>query len=584
MNQSENVNKQEDDQRFTDEDQTFINEQTDDDKRFSNTVVDRQEQGGLEALLELDYRNKQEFLSSEEKSIFSEFIVICQIRKDKYISEQDPHLQFLMEKAVYKGVQKILIKAQKIQDKEQWQKEQQRLMRLFYSDMNIGYITSTGQLKSTVFIYVHQSIANSLDNRQINLNFNKEDLKIIANYFSIDERNKSSKSSPEFTSPILTKEKSEKEQFKQNSAGSKTISQNEGEVENQMKKSLPLCHQSNWLKQEFIKKDYFKKQFLILQKTNENELKSGVQIFFVYRIKDDQIYAVKKSQLASNVISFFDVFSTVNLSEITNDQRKIREAKILSKLNHPNVLTLYDWWIEEEESGYSLYLMSEFCSYPGLKHQTNDLLNYAYYYLNPMNCKEKIEQIKTIMLQIMDGLEYIHKRGIVHRDLKPENIFVTYGIDCQLQVMLADFDQGKDVRESKLSIITDEKLNDKDLNSIKSRNTINSGTSGYATANSQINKEYDKMDEFYALGVTLLHLILAFPGEPKNRNLYTNTFAISDISDVLLLFDSWAVKLVKNKHPEFNFQQYFHLMELAKALLEKKVKEHDHIRKIIQSW
>ena len=62
------------------------------------------------------------------------------------------------------------------------------------------------------------------------------------------------------------------------------------------------------------------------------------------------------------------------------------------------------------------------------------------------------------------------------------------------------------------------------------------------------------MDEFYALGVTLLHLILAFPGEPKNRNLYTNTFAISDISDVLLLFDSWAVKLVKNNDPEFNFQ------------------------------
>ena len=45
--------------------------------------------------------------------------------------------------------------------------------------------------------------------------------------------------------------------------------------------------------------------------------------------------------------------------------------------------------------------------------------------------------------------------------------------------MLADFDQGKDVRESKLSIITDEKIPELELNSIKSKNTIQSGTSGY---------------------------------------------------------------------------------------------------------
>lgn len=38
--------------------------------------------------------------------------------------------------------------------------------------------------------------------------------------------------------------------------------------------------------------------------------------------------------------------------------------------------------------------------------------------------------------------------------------------------MLADFDQGKDVREQKLSIITDEKITEDELNSVKSRNTI----------------------------------------------------------------------------------------------------------------
>lgn len=99
-----------------------------------------------------------------------------------------------------------------------------------------------------------------------------------------------------------------------------------------------------------------------------------------------------------------------------------------------------------------------------------------------------------------------------------------------------------------------------------------------------INKEYDKCDEFYALGITLLHLILAFPGDPKNRNLYTATFAMSEIDFVTHLFDNWAVKLALNRHKEFTFSAFFNQMELAKKLLEKKVKEHDHIRQVVQSW
>ncbi len=67
------------------------------------------------------------------------------------------------------------------------------------------------------------------------------------------------------------------------------------------------------------------------------------------------------------------------------------------------------------------------------------------------------------------------------------------------------------------------------------------------------NRAYDQSDEFYALGITLLHLILTFGGEPKNRNNYAATFTMSDASDVLLLFDNWANKFVLNKHKDFNF-------------------------------
>lgn len=77
-------------------------------------------------------------------------------------------------------------------------------------------------------------------------------------------------------------------------------------------------------------------------------------------------------------------------------------------------------------------------------------------------------------------------------------------------------------------------------------------------------------DEFYAIGVTILHLILTFPGEPKNRNHYTKTFAMStDYEEILSLLDSWSVKYVKNRNKDFTFNAFKPILSLAKKLLSK---------------
>ncbi len=59
---------------------------------------------------------------------------------------------------------------------------------------------------------------------------------------------------------------------------------------------------------------------------------------------------------------------------------------------------------------------------------------------------------------------------------------------------------------------------------------------------------------------------------------------MSDIDDVLYLFDTWSNKYVKNKPKEFNFGCFIPQLKLVKSMLEGNVVSHDQIREVILSW
>ena len=88
--------------------------------------------------------------------------------------------------------------------------------------------------------------------------------------------------------------------------------------------------------------------------------------------------------------------------------RFFREAQACGALNHPNIVTIYDFG----EDGDFLYLAMEYIPGEDL-HKT--------FLSGDSSSLELLE----LFAQICDGLQHAHERGVIHRDIKPSNILVT---------------------------------------------------------------------------------------------------------------------------------------------------------------
>ncbi|MEI8064510.1 MAG: serine/threonine-protein kinase, partial [Verrucomicrobiota bacterium] len=98
------------------------------------------------------------------------------------------------------------------------------------------------------------------------------------------------------------------------------------------------------------------------------------------------------------------------------------EAQALAKLNHPDIVTVYDFG----QAGGLYFLLMEFVDGMNLRQ----LLNAG---------RIAPREALAIVPQICDALQYAHDAGIVHRDIKPENIL----LDRQGRVKVADFGLAK---------------------------------------------------------------------------------------------------------------------------------------------
>ncbi|KAL4429783.1 hypothetical protein ABPG74_004420 [Tetrahymena malaccensis] len=197
----------------------------------------------------------------------------------------------------------------------------------------------------------------------------------------------------------------------------------------------------------------------------EDKIKLGTGHYSeVYKIKDKQK-------------DVFRAMKIINKKKIPFNEKEsfLREIKILKKLDHPNILKLYEFL--EDSDNY--YLITEFCEGKELFDVIQD------------NCENLTEKdIAQIIQQVLQSLAYAHSNKIMHRDIKPENIMVQTDKNNNYLIKLVDWGIGSDFGSN------DTTLNQK------------CGTPYYA-APEVIKKKYNEKCDIWSTGVILYTLLVS---------------------------------------------------------------------------
>ena len=124
-------------------------------------------------------------------------------------------------------------------------------------------------------------------------------------------------------------------------------------------------------------------------------------VILVHRIIDGQTYAMKQ----------------VRISQLTDKEKKnsLNEIRILASLSHKNIIGYKDAFFDENSK--TLNIVMEYADGGDMSQKIKYNLKHGLLF------RENI--IWKYLIQILEGLNYLHEHNIIHRDLKSANIFLT---------------------------------------------------------------------------------------------------------------------------------------------------------------
>jgi len=182
-------------------------------------------------------------------------------------------------------------------------------------------------------------------------------------------------------------------------------------------------------------------------------------VFKAYHASLDRYVAIKALHPAFN-------------EDKTFASRFQREARVVAKLEHPNIVPIYDY---AEHEGRP-YLVMKYIEGDTLKARLNQ---------GPLSS----EEINKIVDSVGSALAYAHKQGILHRDIKPSNVLVA----TDGQMYLADFGLARIAQSGESTLSSDMIM----------------GTPQYISPEQAMGKkELDARTDLYSFGVMLYEMVV----------------------------------------------------------------------------
>jgi len=220
---------------------------------------------------------------------------------------------------------------------------------------------------------------------------------------------------------------------------------------------------------------------------------------FVYKAKDMQL----KRMVAIKTLKPNYVEQT------TFVERFKREAQTAANLNHPNIVQIFDWGIEEEP-----YFVMEYI-------EGNTLTSII------SNRKSiSLSDVLFIGAQVANGLQAAHSQGLVHRDIKPGNIMITPG--------------GK-VKVTDFGIVS---IQNEESDITKTGSIL--GTASYISPEQAQGKAVSVGSDLYSLGTVLYELIAGNPPFEAESPIATATKHLTEKPEKLSKYRKDLPKGIEN--------------------------------------